>query len=164
MRFFPRRFHSLGCGSQQPNGKSADTAVQHAEETALEEAPSRVDREKIFFIYFSSLRSIFYRFDFHVRLGERIVVTEEKTVSCHVSGVMTARCSGLNPVAFVDRLSVRVLGKCVWAALVHGVSRVVLLLNSQLVCRCFASGVGVPRTVRKCLRTADGIFCVKCSL
>ena len=141
-------FHTVGGGSQQPNEKRADTAVQHAEDAALEEGHQRACRKKIFPSYFHWLGVFSHGFDFHVRLGERIVVTEEKTVSCNVSGVMTACFSGLNLVPFADRESVRVLGKCLWAGLVYGVSRVVLLLNSQLVCRCFASGVGVPRTVR----------------
>jgi hypothetical protein len=158
MMSFPPRILSLGCGSKQPNGKSACRTVQHAEETALEEAPLRACAKKLLLYYYNMLGVFLYRFDFHVRLGERIVVTEEKTVSCNVSGERTACYSGLNPVAFADRESVRVLGKCLWAGLVYGVSRVVLLLNSQLVCRCFASGVEVPRTVRNACDQRMGLF------
>jgi len=148
----------LGCAFHRSDVLCVRSVVQCTEEAALEEPIDLWHPRKLFFIVFSKLSSFSHRFDFHVRLGERIVVTEEKSVSCNVSGGTSVKASGLASVAFAGTLGVRVLGNCLWADPVHSVSRVVLLLNSQLVFRLFQSGVKVLRTVRDACVQWMGFF------
>ena len=139
-------------------GAKINTAVQYAEEAAPKHGDDMAAVEKIFRSIFRYLSAVLSGFDFHVRLGERIVVTEEKTVSCNVSGRITTRFGGLNPAPFADRVSVRVLGKCLWAGVVQSVNLVVLVLNNQLVYRCSSSGVGVLWTDRTVCDRRMGFF------